>query len=44
MTFIELPSLEQISEMEKIKAKNIESLEFDDPENKQFVRCQSCGL
>jgi len=42
LTFIQLPSLEQLEQIEQIKAKNIELLEFD--KNKQFVRCQNCGL
>jgi hypothetical protein len=41
LTFIELPSLEQIEEMEQTKARLIAALEIDNEAN--TVKCQSCN-
>jgi hypothetical protein len=38
----ELPSLEQVEEMDRLRSSYIESLEFDS-EQKNNVKCQGCG-
>ena len=41
----ELPSLEQIEEMDRQRSQAIESLQITESEggNSQFVKCQRCG-
>jgi hypothetical protein len=39
----ELPSLEQVEEMDRLRSSYIESLEFDSEQEKNNVKCQGCG-
>lgn len=44
MTDVELPSIEEIEEMDRLRQQAIEALEISVSASGQYVKCQKCNI